>query len=192
MQSAPSAERPKTPQAVFDRVAPYYDALNSILSFGMDRRWRREAVGALNLAPGARVLDVATGTGALAAEIARSTSGAVRVTACDTNERMLSVARARTDPAMSAVEIVRCDATRLPFADESFDAVTLAFAIDDMPDRVACVREICRVLRADGLVAVLELSQPDPRDPAAAAISLTCACSARSAGSDTSTSNRRS
>lgn len=161
MQSASRAERPKTPQTVFDRVAPYYDPINSILSFGMDRRWRRETAAALNLQPGSRVLDVATGTGALAIEIARATSGTAQVTACDTNERMLSVARARTDPAMRAVTIVRCDATTLPFADESFDAATLAFAIDDMPDRAACIREIRRVLRAGGRLALLELSQPD-------------------------------
>ena len=109
------------------------------------------------------MVDVASGTGALAVEIARATSGTVHVTACDTNERMLSVARARSDPAMSAVEIVQCDATKLPFGDESFDAVTLSFAIDDMPDRVACVREIRRVLRGGGCVALLELSQPDHR-----------------------------
>src|ERR1019366_6998945 len=149
MQGAATAERPKTPQAVFDRVAPYYDALNSVLSFGMDRRWRRETVAALGLVPGARVLDVATGTGALAVEIARATSGAVPVTACDTNERMLSVARARTDPAMRSVSLVSCD------------AATLAFAIDDMPDRAACIGEIRRVLRAGGRLALLELSQPD-------------------------------
>jgi demethylmenaquinone methyltransferase/2-methoxy-6-polyprenyl-1,4-benzoquinol methylase len=159
--SRSSAERPKTPQAVFDRVAPFYDVLNSVLSFGMDRRWRRETVAALKLSPGASVLDVATGTGALAIEIARATSGTVQVTACDTNERMLSVARARTDSVMSAVEIVQCDAAKLPFADRSFDAVTVSFAIDDMPDRGACVREIRRVLRTGGRVAVLELSQPD-------------------------------
>src|ERR1700722_8499831 len=105
MQNAPSGERPKTPQAVFDRVAPYYDALNSMLSFGMDRRWRRETVASLNLAPGARVLDVATGTGALAAEIARATSGTTKVTGCDLNERMLAVARARTARARRAVKL---------------------------------------------------------------------------------------
>jgi demethylmenaquinone methyltransferase/2-methoxy-6-polyprenyl-1,4-benzoquinol methylase len=146
---------------VFDRVAPYYDTLNSLLSLGLDRHWRRETVAALGLSPGDDVLDVATGTGALAVEIARAMSGTVRVTACDTNERMLSIARARTDPAMAAVEIVQCDASRLPFADGSFDAVGLSFAIDDMPDRIACVREIRRVLRAGGRVALLELSQPD-------------------------------
>ena len=147
MQSAPSRERPKTPQAVFDRVAPYYDTLNSLLSFGRDRRWRRETVAALGLCPGDVVLDVATGTGALAVEIVRAMSGTVRVTACDTNERMLAVARSRTDPAMAAIEIVQCDASRLPFAEESFDAVGLSFAIDDMPDERyarSCWRPDCR------------------------------------------------
>ncbi len=161
MQNAEREERPRTPQSTFDRVAPYYDTLNSVLSLGLDRRWRRQAVRALDLRPGARVLDVATGTGAVASEIVRSSRGAVSVTACDINERMLAVARARTSPEGANVDLVRCDATQLPFAPASFDAVTVAFAIDDMPDRDACVREIARVLKAGGTLALLELAQPD-------------------------------
>jgi demethylmenaquinone methyltransferase/2-methoxy-6-polyprenyl-1,4-benzoquinol methylase len=161
MQQADAGARPKTPQAVFDRVASYYDTLNSVLSLGMDRRWRREAVASLELRPGARVLDVATGTGALAAEIVRTSAGTVSVTGCDLNERMLSVARKRAAHPGSSFELVCCDATRLPLGDASFDAVTIAFAIDDMPDRHACVREIRRVLRPGGRLALLELSQPD-------------------------------
>jgi demethylmenaquinone methyltransferase/2-methoxy-6-polyprenyl-1,4-benzoquinol methylase len=161
MQDVAIRERPQTPQATFDRVAPYYDTLNSVLSLGLDRRWRREAIRALALRAGARVLDVATGTGALASEIVRSTSGAVSVTACDVNESMLSVARRRAFPEGAHVEIVHCDATRLPFASTSFDAATLAFAIDDMPDRDACIHEMARVLKPGGTVALLELSQPD-------------------------------
>lgn len=153
--------RPRTPQAVFDRVASYYDTYNSILSLGMDRRWRRQTVASLELRPGASVLDVATGTGALAAEIVRTTSGAVSVTGCDLNERMLSVARRRVARANFSVELVCCDATRLPFRDASFDAATIGFAIDDMPDRGACAREIARVLRPGGRLALLELSKPD-------------------------------
>lgn len=161
MQHVPITERPRTPQTIFDRVAPYYDTLNSILSLGLDRRWRREAIRALDLRAGARVLDVATGTGAVASEIVRSTSGTVSVTACDINEQMLSMARRRGLAGGAHVELVRCDATQLPFEPASFDAVTIAFAIDDMPDRDACVREMSRVLRPGGTLALLELSQPD-------------------------------
>lgn len=154
-------ERPRTPQATFHRVAPYYDAMNSILSFGQDRRWRRQTAAALELRPGARVLDVATGTGALATEIHRTTLGGAAITACDLNETMLSVARRRAERLGANLNLVHCDATELPFASESFDAVTIAFAIDDMPDRAACVREIWRVLCPGGRIALLELGQPD-------------------------------
>ena len=168
MTHAEDGARPKTPQAVFDRVAPYYDALNSILSLGIDRRWRRRAIHSLGLRPGARVLDVATGTGALAVEIVRSTSGTVDVTGCDLNERMLSVARKRAARARSPIHFVCCDAQSLPFESEGFDAVTIGFAIDDMLDRHAAAREIWRVLRPKGRLALLELGQPDAQ-PAKAA-----------------------
>lgn len=153
--------RPKTPQATFDRVAPYYDRFNSLLSLGLDRSWRRRAIEALELRAGQCVLDVATGTGALALGMVRSNGGAVRVTGCDRNARMLSVAKRRIANAGSDVPLLRCDASALPFAPHSFDAVSLAFAIDDMPDRDACVAEIVRVLRPGGRFALLELSQPD-------------------------------
>ena len=153
-----SAPRPRTPQTVFDRVAPYYDAVNSVLSLGMDRRWRRRAVRELGLRPGDRVVDVATGTGGLAVEMARA--GAAAVTGCDLNERMLSVARRRA--ARSAqIDFVQCDATELPFPAGAFDAAAIGFAIDDMPDRAACIGEVRRVLRPGGRIALLELSQPE-------------------------------
>lgn len=160
-------ERPRTPQALFDRVAPYYDAMNTILSLGMDRRWRRVAAASLRLPPGSRVLDVATGTGALAREIVRTTAGSVSVTGCDVNEQMLSIAKERARRSDKVVDLVRCDATDLPFAAESFDAVTIGFAIDDMPNRDACVREMRRVLRVGGRLVVLELGQPDSGLPRA-------------------------
>jgi len=161
------SDRPKTPQALFDRVAPYYDAMNSVLSLGMDRRWRRVAATSLHLRPGARVLDVATGTGALATAIVRATEGSVSVTGCDVNDHMLSVAKARTLRTDAPVAWVRGDATHLPFAGETFDAVTIGFAIDDMPDRDACVREMLRVLRPEGRLLLLELGQPEAGLPRA-------------------------
>lgn len=153
--------RPRTPQATFDRVAKYYDVLNSVLSVGLDRRWRRRAVVPLELRPGMRVLDVATGTGALVTEITRLTGGTVSITGCDLNERMLSIAKERVARDGSRIDLIQCDATRLPFEEESFDAVTIAFGLDDMPDRDACMREMWRVLRPGGRLAVLELGQPD-------------------------------
>lgn len=154
-------ERPRTPQAMFHRVAPYYDAVNSILSLGLDRHWRRQAARALELSPGAHVLDVATGTGALAAEIHRTTRGTVSITGCDVNESMLAVAQKRIAASNAPITFVKCDATALPFAEASFDAITIAFAIDDMPDRDRCAREMWRVLRTGGQLALLELGQPD-------------------------------
>lgn len=154
-------DRPRTPQATFHRVARYYDALNSILSLGLDRHWRRQTAAALGLRAGARVLDVATGTGALAAEIHRTTSGTVSIIGCDLNESMLSIARRRAARLKANVELVQCDATQLPFEQESFDAVTIGFAIDDMQDRAACAREMWRVLSPGGKLALLELGQPE-------------------------------
>jgi demethylmenaquinone methyltransferase/2-methoxy-6-polyprenyl-1,4-benzoquinol methylase len=159
MQHAP-IPRPITPQPLFTRVAPYYDALNSLLSAGQDQRWRRRAVAALDLRAGARVLDVATGTGALALELARLPGG-VSVCACDLNRRMIAHARLRFQRLGLSARWVRCDAARLPFPDQAFDAVTIAFAMDDMPDRQKCVGEIRRVLRPGGRLALLELAQPE-------------------------------
>jgi ubiquinone/menaquinone biosynthesis methyltransferase len=156
-RAAGAGMRPATPQALFDRVAPRYDRLNRLLSFGRDRRWRQAAVRELELAPGSIVLDVATGTGALAAALAESAPRGTRVVGCDINVAMLAVA-ARRDV---SIDLVRGDGVRLPVADAAVDAVTIAFAVDDMPDRDACVTELSRVLRPGGQLVLLELSMPD-------------------------------
>ncbi|HEV3173282.1 MAG TPA: ubiquinone/menaquinone biosynthesis methyltransferase [Actinocrinis sp.] len=160
-----TAERPRTPQGLFDRVAPRYDVLNSLLSLGSDRRWRRAAAKQLEVPPGGAVLDVATGTGALAAEIARLLPKGARVVGCDLNASMLHVAahRVRRDPQVP-ITLTRGDALHLPLADACVDAATIAFAIDDMPDRHACAAELYRVLRPGGQLVLLELSMPD-REP---------------------------
>jgi demethylmenaquinone methyltransferase/2-methoxy-6-polyprenyl-1,4-benzoquinol methylase len=135
--------------------------MNTLLSLGLDRSWRREAAAMLRLAPGSHVLDVATGTGALAAEVVRANAGTVSVTGCDVNDRMLSVARKRFGRIGAPLDLVHCDASALPFAAATFDAVAIGFAIDDMPDRDACVREMHRVLKDGGRLVLLELGQPD-------------------------------
>jgi demethylmenaquinone methyltransferase/2-methoxy-6-polyprenyl-1,4-benzoquinol methylase len=107
------------------------------------------------------VLDVATGTGALASALIETLPEGCSVVGCDLNNSMLAVAHKRLERKGLPLTLVHCDAMHLPFADESFDAATIAFAIDDVPDRVACAQEIFRVLRPGGQLALLELSQPD-------------------------------
>jgi len=158
--------RPATPQAVFSQVAPSYDRLNGLLSLGQDRRWRRRAARCLRLPAGARVLDLATGTGGMALSVAAVAPAGVRIVGCDRNQRMLSVARGRVrerfagHPVPAPVSLVRCLAEALPFPSGVFDAAAVAFAIDDTDDRDACAAELLRVLRPGGQLVLLELSLP--------------------------------
>ncbi len=159
-----TAERPE-PRAgsgeMFDRIAHRYDLLNRVLSLGIDQRWRRRTVRALALDGSARVLDLATGTADLALLIARQGPD-VRVVGLDPAERMLAVGREKTTRAGldDRVELITGDAQTLPFPDDAFDGVTIAFGIRNVPDRVRALREMRRVTRPGGRVAVLELSEP--------------------------------
>lgn len=155
--------RPATPQSMFDAVARRYDLLNSLLSLGMDRQWRRQAALHLELPPGARILDVATGTASLALAVAALAPKDAMVVGCDMNEQMLAVGRERLRKSGSKVpiQLLQCPGEALPFEDGAFDAVTIAFAIDDMEDRSACAREMFRVLKPGGQIVLLELSLPD-------------------------------
>jgi demethylmenaquinone methyltransferase/2-methoxy-6-polyprenyl-1,4-benzoquinol methylase len=142
---------------MFDAIAARYDLLNRVLSLGLDRRWRAETVAALGLAPGARVLDVATGTADLA--IALAGAGA-EVVGLDASPRMLALAARKIARRGRRVTLVEGDALALPFPDGSFDAVTIAFGIRNLPDRPAALGAMRRVLRAGGRLAVLELAEP--------------------------------
>lgn len=157
----PAAEPRAGSGEMFDRIAHRYDLLNRVLSLGIDQRWRRKAVQALELPAAARVLDLATGTADLALLIARQGPG-VRVVGLDPAERMLAVGREKTRKAGvdDRVELITGDAETLPFPDQSFDGVTIAFGIRNVPDRPKALREMLRVTRPGGRVAVLELSEP--------------------------------
>ena len=144
---------------MFDRIARRYDFLNRVLSFGIDKGWRRQATRALGAAR--RVLDLATGTGDLAIEIARQLPEA-QIVGSDPSERMLEVGRAKLDGLgfSDRVDMRVGDAQHLPFADREFDGVTIAFGIRNVPDRSAALVEMARVTRDGGRIVVLELTEP--------------------------------
>jgi demethylmenaquinone methyltransferase / 2-methoxy-6-polyprenyl-1,4-benzoquinol methylase len=147
---------------MFDAIAPRYDLLNRLLSLGIDQRWRRRLVERLELRSGALVLDHATGTGDLALAIARSRPD-VRVIGVDPSAEMLRLGRVKVEAAgLSArVSLQRGDAQDLStFAAGSVDAVSMAFGIRNVPDRARALREMARVTRPGGRIAILELSEP--------------------------------
>jgi demethylmenaquinone methyltransferase/2-methoxy-6-polyprenyl-1,4-benzoquinol methylase len=138
---------------MFDRIAPVYDAMNRVMTAGLDRRWRAATV-AQAVRPGDRVLDACCGTGDLA--VAALRAGAGEVVGLDFSEAMLERARAK-EP---GVEWIRGDVLRLPFEDESFDAATVGFGIRNVEDLAAGLRELRRVLRPGGRLGVLEITTP--------------------------------
>ena len=163
MSADPTEARPGS-GAMFDRIAHRYDLLNRVLSLGIDQRWRRRTIDSLGLggaAGGGRLLDLATGTGDLAIMAARRQPG-LRVVGVDPAVLMLERARSKVARAGLAdrVELVPGDAESLPFEAGSFDGVSIAFGIRNVPDRAAGLAEMRRVTRPGGRIAVLELSEP--------------------------------
>jgi demethylmenaquinone methyltransferase/2-methoxy-6-polyprenyl-1,4-benzoquinol methylase len=155
-QGVTRADLDKQPHDVaqmFDAVASRYDLTNDVLSMGQDRRWRRAMVDAVAPAAGERVLDLAAGTGTSAAALAAT--GAF-VVACDFSLGMLEAGKARR-PGLS---LMAGDAMRLPFADDSFDAVTISFGLRNVSDPQVALAEMLRVTRPGGRLVVCEFSHP--------------------------------
>jgi demethylmenaquinone methyltransferase/2-methoxy-6-polyprenyl-1,4-benzoquinol methylase len=146
---------------MFDQIAGRYDRMNRILSLGIDKRWRKRTVAALALPANAQVLDVATGTADLAIDIARRHPDAT-VIGLDPSRGMLAVGDAKVARGDLAgrVTLVVGDAQALPYEDDRFDAATIAFGIRNVPDRALGLRELARVVKPGGRVAVLELAEP--------------------------------
>lgn len=147
---------------VFDSVAARYDVMNDLMSFGVHRIWKRLTVDEAAVRPGQSVLDVAGGTGDLAKAFARRTGARGRVVLSDINASMLSTGRDRLidEGVVGNVDYALADAERLPFADASFDCVSIAFGLRNVTDKARALADMYRVLRPGGRLVVLEFSKP--------------------------------
>jgi demethylmenaquinone methyltransferase/2-methoxy-6-polyprenyl-1,4-benzoquinol methylase len=146
---------------MFDAIAGRYDLMNRLISLGIDQGWRRQTVAALGLGESGRVLDLATGTADLGLLIA-STHPRVDVEGVDPSVKMLEIGRQKVARAgyTERVRLTVGVAEELPFEDRAFDAISIAFGIRNVPDRPKALREMARVTRAGGRIAILELSEP--------------------------------
>lgn len=150
-------------QEMFRQIAPRYDAMNHLLSLNVDRYWRFRAVRKLKLKAGIPVLDTCTGTGDLALSIAKHAPTGVDVVGSDFCNAMLEIARdKRVAPrdGAKAVEFIEADSQALPFSDDEFQCVTVAFGLRNVSDTDLGLREMLRVCRPGGQVLILEFSRP--------------------------------
>lgn len=157
-----NAAAPRDVGAMFDRIAGVYDPMNLLISGFQEPRWRRRAVDAAALRPGDSALDVATGTGKVAADLLRRVAPGGRVVGVDLSGGMIGIARRRF-VGQPGLTFVVGDALALPLPDESFDAATIAFGMRNLPDYRAGFAELRRVVRPGGRVVCLEISRPRNR-----------------------------
>lgn len=145
---------------MFDRIAGLYDRMNTVMTAGLHHRWRRRAADLAGLSPGGRGLDVATGTGDLALELAGRVGPSGEVVGTDFSERMLELARDKAAGSGLPVRFESANALALPYDDDSFDAVTVGFGARNFSDLRRGLEEMVRVARPGGRVVVLEISTP--------------------------------
>ncbi len=159
------SKNPLKIQAMFSAIAPRYDLLNRLLSFGRDRYWRRFAVKQLPDIEGGMFLDVATGTGDVAVEIVRQYNRKTRVIGTDFSEQMLELGRKKIEElgCQGQIDLRFGDVTNLPFDDRTFDAAIIAFGIRNIPDYKKGIQEMTRVLKAGGRIVVLEFTSVQSR-----------------------------
>ncbi len=156
----PEGEKRDRVGEVFHSVAPRYDVMNDLMSGGMHRLWKRFTLLRAGVRPGERVLDLATGTGDLAAPLARGVGERGQLVASDINASMLARGRDRLLDEGLIVPVVQADAQRLPFAARAFHCVTIGFGLRNVTDQALALAEMHRVLRPGGRVVILEFSRP--------------------------------
>lgn len=161
-QRVPRAAKAQRVGAVFDSVADNYDLMNDLMSMGIHRAWKRFTISLAAVRPGERVLDLASGTGDLAVGFARRVGASGRMLLSDINHAMLANGRDRMleRGLVSNVDYCLANAETLPFADDSFDCVTIGFGLRNVTDKQAALGEMARVTRPGGRTIVLEFSKP--------------------------------
>ena len=158
-ESVDERDKARRVRSVFDSVAPKYDVMNDLMSLGLHRAWKAYTVLVANVRDGQQVLDIAGGTGDLALAFAPKVGPNGRVVHTDINEAMLKEGRNRLLDAGVSLPTLVCDAEHLPFADASFDLVTVAFGLRNMTHKEQALREMNRVLKPGGKLLVLEFSK---------------------------------
>lgn len=155
-------EKQKRVAGVFDSVADNYDLMNDLMSMGIHRFWKRFTVSLASVRKGEQVLDLASGTGDLAAGFARRVGSSGRVLLSDINHAMLANGRNRMLERGLVSNVAYClaNAEKLPFVDDSFDCITMAFGLRNVTDKQAALNEMARVTRPGGRTIILEFSKP--------------------------------
>ena len=159
-QQVPEEEKAGRVGEVFRSVAPSYDLMNDLMSLGLHRLWKRFAIEMSGVRAGQKVLDVASGSGDLAAAFARRVGPAGQVWMTDINAAMLEVGRDKLIDAGVFAPLALCDAEQLPFPADTFDCVSVAFGLRNMTHKERALAEMARVARPGGRVIVLEFSRP--------------------------------
>ncbi|WKE65538.1 bifunctional demethylmenaquinone methyltransferase/2-methoxy-6-polyprenyl-1,4-benzoquinol methylase UbiE [Gallaecimonas kandeliae] len=161
-KTVPAAEKAKMVAGVFHSVAGKYDLMNDLMSMGIHRLWKRFTIDLSGVRPGQKVLDLAGGTGDLAAKFARLVGDNGEVVLADINDSMLNVGKEklRNMGIVGNVRFVQANAECLPFPDNHFDLITIAFGLRNVTDKAAALKSMCRVLKPGGRLLVLEFSKP--------------------------------
>jgi demethylmenaquinone methyltransferase/2-methoxy-6-polyprenyl-1,4-benzoquinol methylase len=164
-RTVPADEKAGLVRGVFDSVATRYDLMNDLMSAGLHRLWKRHTVDMAAVRPGHTVLDLAGGTGDLALKFARLVGARGHVVLADINAAMLNEGRKRLIDAGVAgnLAIAQVDAENLPFADRSFDCITIAFGLRNVTNKQSALESMFRVLKPGGKLLILEFSEPDKR-----------------------------
>jgi len=159
-KEVPTKDKEKLVKGVFDSVASNYDLMNDVMSFGIHRLWKQYAVDIANVKKGDAILDLASGTGDLIKLYHKKIGNSGRIVSSDINEAMLDEGKRNLiNSGVLGIEFVQANAEKLPFEDNSFDLVSIAFGLRNVTDKDKALSEMCRVLKPGGILIVLEFSK---------------------------------